>query len=555
VELFDVGTGQKLMASPPNTWGGCRFSRDGLRLAGGLQDGKVGIWQIAGGQEFRTLERNVLHTRDQYITAAVHPEGRLLAVGKVDGVALCDLVSGSQLDFIPRAFGLVLFEPSGALLTLIAPAGLSRWHIRKEANGDHAWVIGPPERLPLPPGHGLDQSRDGKVIVSCARTIGPQQAHAGGWILHADRPKEPIPLDAGADIYSIAVSPDGRSVVTVAMYGVSKVWDARDGRLVKPLADGVVGYPRFSPDGRWLATRLDGHLLAVETWEPGPMVGAGAVFAPNRDSKLMAVPTATGIRLVDQLTGREVAMLEDPNLDATDHAVFTPDGTKLIAVNCRKGTSVWDLRLIRPKLKELDLDWEWPEFEPAAIADVARTPLQIQLLDPDAHYERGVGLAAKGLLDEAAAEFREAIRLAPDHANARNALAQLLNQQAWVLATHAEPKNRDPGRAVKLAQEAVDPAPKEGMFWNTLGVAHYRAGEWKVAIAALTKSMELCKGGDSFDCYFLAMSHWHLDQKEEARKWYDRGVAWVDKNQPQNEELRRFRAEAAELLGIDKKKN
>jgi hypothetical protein len=29
----------------------------------------------------------------------------------------------------------------------------------------------------------------------------------------------------------------------------------------------------------------------------------------------------------------------------------------------------------------------------------------------------------------------------------------------------------------------------------------------------------------------------------------------MDKNQPQNEELRRFRAEAAELLGIEKKKD
>jgi serine/threonine protein kinase/WD40 repeat protein len=556
VELFDVGTGQKLMASLPGTWGACRFSRDGLHLAGGLQGGKVGVWQIAGGQEFRTLERNVSHnTRDQYSRVAVHPEGRLLAVAKVDGVGLWDLATGSQLDFIPGAGtdNRGLFEPSGALLTLVAPAGLSRWPIRKEANGDRAWAIGPPERLPLPHGHDLDQSRDGRVIVSCARTVGTQQAYAGGWILHADRPKEPIRLDAGADILSIAVSPDGRWVVTGTVYGLTKVWDARDGRPEKTLADLVINYARFSPDGRWLATRVDGRLLAVGTWEPGPQVGARALFAPDRDSKLMAVPTANGIRLVDQVTGREVAMLEDPDLDRTDHAVFTPDGTKLIAVNGVKGISVWDLRRIRRQLKELDLDWDWPEFEPAANADVPRTPLQLQLLDPDAHYQRGVGLAAKDLVAEAAAQFREAVRLAPDHANARNALAQLLNHQAWFLATHAEPKSRDPGRAVKLAQEAVELAPNEGTIWNTLGVAHYRAEEWKVAIAALTKSMELRKGGDSFDWYFLAMGHWQLEQKEEARKWYDQAVAWMNKHQPQNEELRRFRAEAAELLGIEKK--
>ena len=35
---------------------------------------------------------------------------------------------------------------------------------------------------------------------------------------------------------------------------------------------------------------------------------------------------------------------------------------------------------------------------------------------------------------------------------------------------------------------------------------------------------------------------------------YDRAVQWMDKNQPKNEELRRFRAEAAQLLGLTEKK-
>jgi hypothetical protein len=67
--------------------------------------------------------------------------------------------------------------------------------------------------------------------------------------------------------------------------------------------------------------------------------------------------------------------------------------------------------------------------------------------------------------------------------------------------------------------------------------------------------MEVRKGGDNFDWFFLAMGHWKLGQREEARKWYDEAVAWMDKNQPQNEELRRFRAEAAELLSVNKKKD
>jgi tetratricopeptide (TPR) repeat protein len=106
-------------------------------------------------------------------------------------------------------------------------------------------------------------------------------------------------------------------------------------------------------------------------------------------------------------------------------------------------------------------------------------------------------------------------------------------------------------RAVALANKAIKLAPNEGANWNTLGVALYRAGNFKAAIEALNKSMELHKGGVSFDWFFLAMAHWQLDNKADARQWYDKAVAWAEKHAPRDEELRRFRAEAAKVLGIN----
>jgi tetratricopeptide (TPR) repeat protein len=127
------------------------------------------------------------------------------------------------------------------------------------------------------------------------------------------------------------------------------------------------------------------------------------------------------------------------------------------------------------------------------------------------------------------------------------------NNQAWALATHAEPRFRNPRRAVELAMKAVELAPKAETYWNTLGAAQYRAGAWQDARAALEESMKLSKGGTSFDWFFLAMVHWRLGHKDEARKLYERAVQWMSANQPQNDELRRFRAEAAELLGIQER--
>jgi serine/threonine protein kinase/WD40 repeat protein len=382
VELFDVGTGQKLFETTP-VYCSRRFSRDDRRLAGGVQDGKLGIWQVGDSREYRTLLRKALPEKSEYAYEAVHADGRLLAVAMKDGFGLWDLASGSELAFIPMngedGVHDLRFEPSGALLTA-GLSGLFRWPIRADPNAPNRLMVGPPERLPLRVNH-ISQSRDGQVIVGSTRAVGQWQADAGGWILHTDRRSRPIRLDAGADIGWIVVSPDGRWVVTATCgVGLAKIWVARDGHLVQQLAEWGTGFPRFSPDGSWLSTGLDGgRLFAVGTWEPGPRVAGAGVFAP--DSKLMALQTAGEvIRLVEAATGREIAKLEDPHGDWAKRISFTPDGTQLVTVGYHARTRavhIWDLRAIRRQLKALGLDWDWPEFAPAGVA--AGEPLQVQV--------------------------------------------------------------------------------------------------------------------------------------------------------------------------------
>jgi eukaryotic-like serine/threonine-protein kinase len=84
-------------------------------------------------------------------------------------------------------------------------------------------------------------------------------------------------------------------------------------------------------------------------------------------------------------------------------------------------------------------------------------------------------------------------------------------------------------------------------------VAHYRTGDWKAAIEALTKSTELSKGGDGNNGFFLAMAHWRLGDKSAARSWYDKAVRWTNNNGPKDEALSRFRGEAAALLEVTEK--
>src|SRR5262249_39687312 len=77
-------------------------------------------------------------------------------------------------------------------------------------------------------------------------------------------------------------------------------------------------------------------------------------------------------------------------------------------------------------------------------------------------------------------------------------VAQTQNNLAWLLATCPVAKIRDPRRAIDLAGRAVESSPIQAGFWNTLGVARYRAGDATRAVEALRKSMDLTRGGTPF---------------------------------------------------------
>ena len=73
---------------------------------------------------------------------------------------------------------------------------------------------------------------------------------------------------------------------------------------------------------------------------------------------------------------------------------------------------------------------------------------------------------------------------------------------------------------------------------------------WNESIAAGKRSMALRKGGRASDWFFLAMAHWRKGEKVEARKWFDKAIAWTREKDPKNVELLQFWNEAAKLLAL-----
>ncbi|MBI3408129.1 MAG: tetratricopeptide repeat protein [Planctomycetes bacterium] len=353
-------------------------------------------------------------------------------------------------------------------------------------------------------------------------------------------------LEPHDDARYVAVSPDGRWVATGSHNGTGvKIWEARSGAFVKELPVDMTRVG-FSPDGKWLWTWL--RLWAVGSWREGPQIGGGG-FAFSLDSKLLAVATGGVVRLVDPDTGREYARLEDPNQDRAFYLSFSPDGTQLVASNNdSQSIHVWDLRAIREQLAKMELDWDPTPYPPAEPDDGKSLRVEVDrgsldmLLQAENYGQQANGFLQSKQWDKAIGVYAQAIELDPKNDT-------ILNDFAWLLATCPDAKFRDPKRALELAARAVKLTPQDGNAWNTLGVAQNRAGDWKAAVVTLVKSNELLGGKElSFNAFFLAMAHWQLGNKEEARTWHDRAIQWMDKNRPHDEELRRFRAEAAELL-------
>jgi tetratricopeptide (TPR) repeat protein/serine/threonine protein kinase len=166
-----------------------------------------------------------------------------------------------------------------------------------------------------------------------------------------------------------------------------------------------------------------------------------------------------------------------------------------------------------------------------------REAVRLRPDSPEAHLQLGRVLEAQGKWFLASGEYRKTIDLKPDFAEAHN-------DYAWLLATCPENELRNLAQALASAKKATQLAPNRGSYWNTLGVAHYRVGNWQAATTALERSMALQKGGNACDWLFFAMAQWQLGHHNDAQKWYQQARSWMDRNTSPNEELSRFRAEA-----------
>jgi tetratricopeptide (TPR) repeat protein len=190
-------------------------------------------------------------------------------------------------------------------------------------------------------------------------------------------------------------------------------------------------------------------------------------------------------------------------------------------------------------------------------------------LEPDDTGKRvsfGAALRLSGRPDEAIAACREAIaacreplRLKPDIG------------RAYARIGHAYMDKGDLGQAIAAYEKAVDLMPYHSESRWHFGYALSKKGQVRRAVVVYRQAVKLWPVDYTFDALrytvlkspptsgaehlMLAMAYWRLGHKAEASASYAKAVEWMGQNQVNDAQLESFRAEAAEVLGVEAKQS
>jgi hypothetical protein len=304
----------------------------------------------------------------------------------------------------------------------------------------------------------------------------------------------------------VAYSPDGRRLASAGQDGTVRVWDAASGQELLTLDTGPVLGVAYSPDGRRLASA--GLDATVRVWDatggqelltPQGHTGQvwGVAYSPD-GRRLASAGADKTVRVWDAASGQELLTLKG-HTKLVVSVAYSPDGRRLASASEDKTVRVWEASPVPAEV------WR----RRALVSDVHA--LFAELLFRE---EVLAALRKDPTLTEPDREF--ALQVAQTHGEGD---ANALNEAAWAVV-----KSRDAGKdaytaALRRAEAAVRLAPGYWPSLNTLGVAHYRLGDYAKALETLEQSAKLnaAQGPHPSDLAFLAMAHQQLGHKEQAR--------------------------------------
>ncbi|MBI5761781.1 MAG: protein kinase, partial [Planctomycetales bacterium] len=373
VRLWDSASGQELLRIP-GIFG--RLSQDGHRLA--CREGtQIKLCDVVG-DEFHTLPTSdsVAASELYNHSSSISPDSRWLGITTSQGLRFVDLLHRRHVAFLPISnVGGVLFHPSGRELLVGSNTQTSRWPVQFE---DDVLKIGPPKNVVSLVCEQLALDKKWSILALGRKVPGPL-------VLDLNDPEKRPRSLTHVDAVHVAVSPDGRWVATGTHLGTgAKVWDAATGQLVRDLHKEYVNTQVvFSPDGSQLVTSTSEAIVFWDTatWTETRRISGGTSAAWSPNGALLAYsPSRYEVELQHAATGRTLAVLNAPDGLQVGSLSFTPDGDKLLLMSGRPAqVRVWDLRLVRSRLAEMELDWDAPQYPSSEPNPVRSETLKVEV--------------------------------------------------------------------------------------------------------------------------------------------------------------------------------
>jgi hypothetical protein len=277
------------------------------------------------------------------------------------------------------------------------------------------------------------------------------------------------------EVGSLVFAPDGRRLASAGEEGMVRIWDLASGRETARLRGGRggVGSLVFAPDGRQLASGGDGM---VQIWDAAPLTPQRRVHREALGLVRFLLERATSLANLRDRIRRDPTISEEVWARAVELA-----------------NGHWEDRVRHQAEKRAD-DLVAALFAGGRMRDEVLEAVRAQP-GPDP----------------------EVRAIALELARTRS-IATELNNASWFVTR--EP-GRDPGAyrlALRRAEAAHHDRPDDANILNTLGIAQYRVGLYREALATLMRSNTLNGGRYATDLGFLALAQQSLGQVEQARR-------------------------------------
>jgi eukaryotic-like serine/threonine-protein kinase len=304
-------------------------SPDGRVLATGCRDGAVRFWDPRSGEQVGHL----LQHPDAVTTLVFHPDGKRMVTGCADGNARVWNIERGEL-----------IEPILSHCTPHAVAGERADVSAVNATSSPDWRQQPRDAGDLVGVYSVAISPDGKCILTSGEDGTAQRWDPNTHCRIGD------PLDHGGVACRAAISPDGDTLATADILGNVRLWSLRSGGLLQEAHVAVTLHDvAFDPRGNrivvatWIENRLiqlcASTLSITSTFNFREHILC-ARYLP--DGKSLAATTENGrIRLVDAETGEILGhVIHHHSSTRVPGLVFLDDGAGMAALQST-AVSLW----------------------------------------------------------------------------------------------------------------------------------------------------------------------------------------------------------------------